>query len=69
MSERRAVLIAPDRSTVVLTLALPEPEPRVIIWRRRVFVGPHHGQWPGGELPYFEVVPHIVREEPAPPRR
>jgi hypothetical protein len=73
MSERRrqAILIALDRSTVVLTLALPEPEPRVIIWRRRVFVGPYRGQWPGSELPYFEFEPHIIREPPdtsGPPR-
>jgi hypothetical protein len=30
-----------------------------------VFVGPYHGQRPGAELPYFEVAPHIIREQSA----
>jgi hypothetical protein len=73
MSERRreAVLIALDRKSVVLTTTLPDPEPRVIIWRRRVFTGPYRGHWPGEALPYFEVTPHIIREPPdtsGPPR-
>jgi hypothetical protein len=61
MSERRrqAVLIALDRKSVVLTTTLPDSEPHVIVWRRRVFVGLYRGQWPTEELPYFEVEPFI----------
>jgi hypothetical protein len=73
MSERRrqVILIALDRKTVLVTVTLPEPHPRVVIWRRRVFVGPYRGQWPGDDLPYFEFEPFILREPPdasGPPR-
>jgi hypothetical protein len=72
MSERRRqVILVRDRKTVLATVMLPEPHPHVVIWRRRVFAGPYHGQWPGDDLPYFEFEPFILRDPPdtsGPPR-
>ena len=73
MSEPRrpAVLIALDRKSVVCRTTLPDPAPRIVIWRRRVFSGPYRGHWPGDALPYFEFEPFILREPPdesGPPR-
>jgi hypothetical protein len=61
---RRAVSVALDGKTVLRTPTLPEPHPRVIIWRRRVFTRPYRGYRPGEPLLYLEAEPFILRDPP-----